>query len=135
MKIQSWSKFTTIVGIILLSGCSLKPPNKPICFTDAPSHANCAWMVNGADFQVDNVGHNFTQDGRNWNYDQLMKNSLILPPDTYGAEKKFFLSYCHQHPKDCNYSAAVEHFRTVELMMGMGDAIPEWDDSMLDEIE
>lgn len=60
-------------------------------------------MISGNDFDVDNNGQQYTQDGRNWNYSQLSNYSLLLPPDSYGAIKKFILNYCHQNPSDCSY--------------------------------
>lgn len=111
MKFFSW---LLIVCVFLLVACTLQPPNKSICYTDGPSHANCAFLVQGNDFSVDNQGHNFTQDGRNWNYTELLLNSLILPPDTAAAEKQFFLNFCHQNPNDCNYSQALERFNHLK---------------------
>jgi hypothetical protein len=102
----------------LLVGCQTKPPNIPICFTDAPAHANCAFTISGADFQVDNVGHNFTAQGRNWTYDQLISNSLIFPPDSYSQLKQFELNYCHQNPGICVYSAAVKRLMIMETDIG-----------------
>lgn len=108
--------FCVVAAVVggFLSGCAIKPPNDPICFTDAPKHANCAYMVTGNDFQVDNSGNNFTDHGRNWNYDQLIKNSLILPPDTWGDLKTFLLEYCQQNQNVCTYDQAKAAFIKFE---------------------
>ena len=90
--------------LLLLAGCA-SLPNASVCANDAPKHAHCAFMVSGNDFEVDNSGtHQYTQDGRNWNYDQLIQNSLIMPVDSYGKIKKWFLNYCHRNPSQCKYT-------------------------------
>lgn len=102
-----------VLLLILLSGCALTPPNDPICFQDGPSNANCSYMVVGTDFKVDNLGHNYTLNSHNWNFDQLRQNSLWVPPETYGDIKEFFLKYCNQNQSQCNYQsfkAALDKF-------------------------
>ena len=102
-----------IITYFLLSSC-VTPPNKVICVNDAPLHAHCAFMISGNDFDVDNNGQQYIQDGRNWNYSQLSIYSLLLPPDSYGAIKKFILNYCHENPNDCNYDSVNTQVHSVE---------------------
>jgi len=111
MKSFSW---LLVVGTFLLVGCSLKPPNDPICYVDAPMEANCTFMVDGTDFKVDDSGHNYTLNGHNWNYDQIVQNFLLVPPETYGDIKTFFLNYCHDNPNVCDYQTMQSTFQEYE---------------------
>ena len=91
-------------------------------------------MEAGNDFRVDNTGkNNYTQDGHNWTFDQLVAHSLIKPPETYGEIKKFFLNYCHANANLCSYSTAVAQFTKFEVQHHWTKFVPTWTDKMLSE--
>ncbi len=111
--------FVFIISAIVLGsfcGCSLKPPDSIICFEDGPQHANCTHMVTSEDFPVDDIGHNYTLNGHNWNFDQLQSNSLYVPPESYADIKKFFLEYCHQK-KGCDYQSIKDALDSFDLKL------------------
>lgn len=109
-------KYSFLIWVFLFWSCAPVPPNSPVCYTDSLNHANCAFMIEGNDFPVDNSGsHQFTQSGRNWNYTQLTQNSLIMPPDSYGAIKVFILNYCKQNSSACTYSDMATKFNEFEM--------------------
>jgi len=100
----------------MIIGCAQVPPNDPVCFPDAPAHANCTYMVENTqpDFPVDNTGDSYTVQGDNWTYDQLVQNTLWVSPQTYGDIKDFFLNYCQQNSGVCNYTQAQAAFADFE---------------------
>ncbi len=103
-----------LIPLFLLTSC-LDLPNEAICVTDAPNHAHCAFMVRGADFDVDNVGHNYTQHRRNWDYNHLKLYSLMFPPDAYRTVKDFFINWCHQQKSNsCNADAMAKAYAEFE---------------------
>ena len=92
-----------VLFLCLISLISCSPPAVPICAQDGPNQGICAWTTgNNPDFHVDDVGHNFTQFGRNWSWDQLKTNSLILPADSWAKLKAYLLEQCHNTSTNCN---------------------------------
>jgi hypothetical protein len=100
---------------------------------DSPSHVHCAWTIQGSDFDIDNIGHNYTQYGQNLNADQYIKMSLMIDPWAYKAMKSNWLNWCHTNPKNCVYSDMVKHITEVEDRLKINrNIIPEWNDQMLE---
>jgi hypothetical protein len=102
--------------LLLCVGCAT-PPDKPVCVQDENENAHCIFMMTGGAFDVDNLGKQYTQDGRNWNFTELRQMSLMMPPDTYAALKKFLLNYCHKNTNNCNYPQAVVAIAKIEEKM------------------
>jgi len=102
--------------VCVLLACAT-PPDKPVCVQDSAESAHCVFMMTGGAFDVDNLGKNYTEDGRNWNFTELNEMSLMMPPDTYAELKKFLLNYCHKNANNCNYSKAMAAVAKIESKM------------------
>jgi len=106
------------IPFILLCSCATVP-NVPLCVHDGPESAYCAWTIQTTgNFHVDDSGlNNYTQQGRNWNLDQLNQNSLILPPDSWSAIKAFILQTCKDYPSECQTTNVQSNILRVETQL------------------
>lgn len=117
---MKYLKILLLLCYLNIVGCSTySPPNIDGCVKDAPEHEHCAYMMNGPDFEIDNVGHNYTLHGENENYDQFDKEAVRLSVGAYVMLRSSFLEWCHKTPKECTYQTVSDKLTEFEFKTGL----------------
>lgn len=76
---------------LMLCGCSIAPPNVPVCIETNIDSAKCTTLISGENFVVD---EKHLLEGKT--YFQIRPQMILVPASSWVEIKKFVLDICHQ---------------------------------------
>jgi hypothetical protein len=90
---------TVLYSVLILSGCA-SFPDVPVCvFEGSQGYCDTTLDANQSEsFHLDDTSQFYTDSsGNKFTWDQLVRASYIVPPNTWSAIESFVQAYCHQN--------------------------------------
>lgn len=83
--------FAAYILSFLLCGCSIAPPNVPVCIETNIDSARCTTLISGENFRVDET---HLLEGKT--YFQIRPQMILVPASSWVEIKKFVIDICAQ---------------------------------------
>lgn len=96
-------KLLALCCLLTLSSCG-SIPDVPSCVELNPEQGFCKYAISGKEFFIDS-DHLF--DGKSWS--DIKQTSIIVPPSSWGAIKKYLKKQCAKHGCDSPEATPVEN--------------------------